>query len=1278
MNIFYTAFCLISLASIECRGFHLHSRPTSWQISRLPRHRLSASNDGVHDDSVSGDKDETNELIQLGRQELERHFRFPLDDWQLHAGGAICKGYNVIVCAPTGAGKTVIGEMALHHAFLAEQNGIYTTPLKALSNQKYSELCEIFGRTNTGLSTGDISINKGARITIMTTEVYRNIAWRSSTPSASIMGTEELISNAVVVLDEFHYMGYPGRGGVWEESIITSPAHTQIVGLSATLANGQAIAKWMESVTGKRTCLVDVPSENRPVPLRYLFATKEGLFPLFRDPDAGPGSPRGLLGYRGEGKPVKETNRGGGRSIKETKDSENTPDKLPKGLQVNPALRAAAERRMQKVNRSLERKRVGFTPREGNDRFEGAGRRSRPVIMGPRKMSPREERRERERLLKNEMRRAVPSIAALLRRLDQKDLLPAIFFIFSRAGCEQAARNVYETMKGPRDPTALLDEEFDQFGVEDTRPKRNTRKRGRRRGPFVEDGDGRTFRSRSNYIDEDVLASLMEDDSVSAMNEDEFDESSPLSPVNWEYYAKAGLLTYHQIKDVASRISNFNDRNPEIEFDDDMIEQFLFGVGSHHAGMLPAHKSFVEILYRNQLMKAVFATETLAAGINMPARTTVICAMAKRGDGSSMNLLETSNLLQMAGRAGRRGFDTEGTCVIVATPFETHDDASKILTDPIKPIRSQFSPSYSLSVNLIARGEGQLDVARQLVSKSFAMWEKRQVEERVNAALETHGEGLSEVMRVSTQEHFMNTVQETLQVQVDRRRSKFDIARIQSLLEILDDKEELKRTSKSYLSTTKMLELEECTLGYLNAELQNMNKDEMEDAIYAELVDEDRTALLEQIQEQEGRVALLQKEIRKHPFSTITNIANEIMMEDTPEGEVLFDILRSAKEGPADGAMPLTATELSTFAKSTIVARRKTRKLASANPDLDPQSLIKEVDQAESIKDGSWDDMLAIIKTLLAYGCIETPEGIPDNRDSWEKATYSITPAGVNVGMLGFENSLWALVAMGGAWDVIGASSNLDRYHKAMEAFESDEDGDLWYDNLSGKEATSDVKDTDEAPVAQQEAEKLLSLIRTMTPAELAGYVAAIVAESSRGSGPSVVELFHGLTQLQQRVVQASLQSLERLSEVQKLNNVDPGTRQTNLDISNVEVVTAWADGCTWNEALRLSGGLPPGDLARTLSRVLDAVRQLGNLPFTPVRKEDMQNDENVRRPSRGIHPDVRRLCRNAAAAINRYPLKDPFSFEDGNSDDSGNEEGVSEDEDVEETVAVETSAEAT
>ncbi len=114
---------------------------------------------------------------------MAQHFRFPLDDWQLLAGGALLEGHNVIVCAPTGAGKTVVGEMALWHAYTTGRNGIYTTPLKALSNQKYSELCQSFGRGDTGLSTGDVSINKGARMTVMTTEVYRNIAWRSSTPS---------------------------------------------------------------------------------------------------------------------------------------------------------------------------------------------------------------------------------------------------------------------------------------------------------------------------------------------------------------------------------------------------------------------------------------------------------------------------------------------------------------------------------------------------------------------------------------------------------------------------------------------------------------------------------------------------------------------------------------------------------------------------------------------------------------------------------------------------------------------------------------------------------------------------------------------------------------------------------------------------------------------------------------------------------------------------------------------------------------------------------------
>ena len=553
--------------------------------------------------------------IDIGREQLQPYFDFPLDDWQLQAGGAIVQGHNVIVAAPTGAGKTVVGEMALLHAFYDQEDmGIYTTPLKALSNQKYAELCQTFGRDDTGLSTGDISINKDARIRVMTTEVYRNIAWRST----SSFQDNELTRNAVVVLDEFHYMGLPGRGGVWEESIITSPSNTQIVGLSATLSNAPDLAAWMEHVTEKRTILIDVPPSKRPVPLRFLFATKEGLYPLFRDPDAGPGAPKGLLGYRGDGIPsggdrkkakdrIPFAESGFGRASEQA--IANKPkEKLPRGLQVNPALDSAAEKRLQRVQRNLERQKVQWRV-QGNQRRRGGKSweddEIDPYKPLPRKrMSPREERREKERLLKKEMRRAVPSLHAIVNRLQQKDLLPAIFFLFSRAGCDQAAEALYNYMKGP-DTSQILKDDFDVFSdaVNKNKPterKHRTRKRSKKRKDLVKDGDGRTFRSGNNFISEETLSSIYSVDSAEVETGD-YDETSPLSPGNWDYCAKAGLLDPAQVKEVAARISVFNKENEEIAFDDSIIEQFLFGIGSHHAGMLPAHKSFVELLYQKQV-----------------------------------------------------------------------------------------------------------------------------------------------------------------------------------------------------------------------------------------------------------------------------------------------------------------------------------------------------------------------------------------------------------------------------------------------------------------------------------------------------------------------------------------------------------------------------------------------------------------------------------------------------------------------------------------------------
>jgi superfamily II RNA helicase len=1124
----------------------------------VPRFRMHASrfskpSNIVHSASVVvGDKgkaasndfsasaDQRQQQIAIGRESFERYFDFPLDDWQLEAGGAICQGSNVIVCAPTGAGKTVVGEMALLHAYhhTDAYSGIYTTPLKALSNQKYAELTQTFGRCDMGLSTGDMSINKGARITVMTTEVYRNIAWRSSTPTDSGLGgnADELIDNAVVVLDEFHYMGHPGRGGVWEECIITSPPHTQIVGLSATLSNAQALSAWMESVTNRTTVLVQVPGSERPVPLRYLFATKDGLFPLFRDPDAGPGAPKGLLGYRGDGdieasNPFRHKKTGGfGVSA-----SENA-EKLPRGLQPNPVLKAEAAKRLQRVQFNWEKQMMRGRRGQGESRgivdTDGGTRRRRSDdYQPPRRLSPRDERKEKERLLRSEMRRAVPAIHMVINKLKQRNLLPAIFFIFSRAGCDEAARNLHYYMKGPRDFAGVIDGE--KMNGEGSRHRRTKHQRVRRRGEMLQDEAGRTFRPGSNYISEEVLPSLF-DSEAPMLDESDFDENSLLSANNWKYYAATGLLEYDQVREVASRITVFQKQNEEIAFDDEIVEQYLFGIGSHHAGMLPAHKSFVELLYRNQLMLVVFATETLAAGINMPARTTVVCSMAKRGDGSSMDLLETSNLLQMAGRAGRRGMDTDGTCVIVATPFESHDDAAKILTDPIKPISSQFSPSYALAINLVARGEGKLDVARQLVSKSFAMWEK-QVEIKGSNSVENCAEGVNEVVQASAQAQFVGELVNALEDNVGKQHSKFDQTRGKALVEIFGDRELLKKTSKAFIGAEKALKLEETTLRYLEREYESMKALDVEqkDDLIGDMLAEDARDVLSQIDTQRKRIATTEKDILKHPFTAIAAIANEIMAETTPQAALLRNALDTSRSGSSAyvESSELTPGELSTLAKSAVVVLRKTRVLAKIR-GLDPRVLVDQADKSE-VREDSWNDMLSIVRTLIAYGCLSSENAL-DEKTDLENVTFNVTQAGLNVGMLMFENSLWALVALGGAWDVSEASSKLDQFRSAMDAFDD-------YKNYDPVSSTGSSESSVSA--SQEEAHDLVGLLCSLQPHELAGYVSTLVADNSRGSGLSVVDSFQRLTPRQQRVIQKSLFVMERIAEVQKRYSIDENTR---------------------------------------------------------------------------------------------------------------------------------------
>jgi ATP-dependent RNA helicase HelY len=188
---------------------------------------------------------------------------FRPDAFQRVAADAIESGESVVVAAPTGSGKTLVAEVAVHLALERGRRAFYTTPLKALSNQKYGDFCEVYGEDRVGLLTGDNSINGRAPIVVMTTEVLRNMIY-ADRPALDDLDT--------VVLDEVHYLQDRFRGAVWEEVIIHAPAHIQLVCLSATVSNADEFTAWVRTRRGPTTLVLE---ETRPVPLESLFAIED-------------------------------------------------------------------------------------------------------------------------------------------------------------------------------------------------------------------------------------------------------------------------------------------------------------------------------------------------------------------------------------------------------------------------------------------------------------------------------------------------------------------------------------------------------------------------------------------------------------------------------------------------------------------------------------------------------------------------------------------------------------------------------------------------------------------------------------------------------------------------------------------------------------------------------------------------------------------------------------------------------------------------------------------
>ena len=457
--------------------------------------------------------------------ELFERFRsgypFPLDDFQVEAIRAIEAGQSVIVSAPTGAGKTLVAEFAIHAALAAGRRLAYTTPLKALSNQKFADFTRAFGADAVGILTGDVKVNPHAPILVMTTEILRNALYGS--------GLDDL---GYIVLDECHYMGDEGRGTVWEEIIVSAPSDVVLVGLSATVANVKEIADWISIV---HRPIVPIYHPHRPVPLAYVIADLAGEI-------------HELAGVRtGRARVVGDESRG--------------PD--------------------------------------------ARGRWYTRRVVHP---------------------------TVLIDALAARGWLPAIYFIFSRVGCERAMQDVLTEGKG--------------------------------------------------------------------------------------------LLGAPQQREVDTAIGEMLRESPtvaESTLNQSVFEALRLGIGLHHAGILPSLKRLIELLFERGLCKVVFATETMSLGIHMPARSVVLQGLTKRTD-RGFRSLSHNELTQMAGRAGRRGIDPEGTCVVALDARDGLEDILRVIDGSPEPIESQFKLGYGSVALLLSTGASS-EVLRRRIESSFGQYQ---------------------------------------------------------------------------------------------------------------------------------------------------------------------------------------------------------------------------------------------------------------------------------------------------------------------------------------------------------------------------------------------------------------------------------------------------------------------------------------------------------------------------------------------------------------------------
>ena len=480
---------------------------------------------------------------------------FDLDEFQIKGCQAVEEDHGVLVCAPTGAGKTIVGEFAVSLALSRGTKCFYTTPIKALSNQKYHDLVAKHGSDAVGLLTGDVSINHDADIVVMTTEVLRNMIYAGS------FALERL---SHVVMDEIHFLADASRGAVWEEVILNLDDSVNIIGLSATVSNSEEFGEWLTTARGDTRVIV---TDHRPVPLDQYMMVQRKVMPLFEP----------------------------GTDGRVNKELEATIDRL--------------NSKQSEQGRAAYRSGEGFRARSKGDKQDS------------RTGKPREQDRHRPL--------GRPEVLSILKGIN---MLPAITFIFSRAGCDGA---LYQCL---RSKLVLTDQ-----------------------------------------AESEEIARIVDAGVVGIPEED-------LQVLNFKQW-RAALMR---------------------------------GFAAHHAGMLPAFRHIVEELFVKGLVRAVFATETLALGINMPARTVVLEKMVKF-DGEGHVDLTPGQYTQLTGRAGRRGIDVLGNAVVQWSPALDPRWVAGLASTRTYPLISTFQPGYNMSVNLL-KTIGY-EPSLRLLEKSFAQFQ---------------------------------------------------------------------------------------------------------------------------------------------------------------------------------------------------------------------------------------------------------------------------------------------------------------------------------------------------------------------------------------------------------------------------------------------------------------------------------------------------------------------------------------------------------------------------